>query len=113
MTHKGRFARTGNSKRIPGADSGVDAFLSFIERDSIDNPESIQPMSPDFLARAARLVSGLQVNLDEPIDDDTLRARGARSDAYAGFQRMLEAGAPPGDWDELLAQSEGLELPGE
>ncbi|HEX8316946.1 type II toxin-antitoxin system YhaV family toxin [Longimicrobium sp.] len=46
-------------------------------------------------------------------DDDTLRARGARSDAYAVFQRMLEAGAPPGDWDELLAQSEGLELPGE
>ncbi|MBW3655495.1 MAG: type II toxin-antitoxin system YhaV family toxin [Gemmatimonadetes bacterium] len=46
-------------------------------------------------------------------DDDTLRARGARTDAYAVFQRMLEAGAPPGDWDELLAQSEGLALPGE
>ena len=46
-------------------------------------------------------------------DDDTLRARGARSDAYAVFQRMLESGAPPGDWDELLAQSERLELPGE
>jgi toxin YhaV len=50
---------------------------------------------------------------DIRVIDDTLRARGARSDAYAVFQRMLESGAPPGDWDELLAQSERLELPGE
>ncbi len=44
-------------------------------------------------------------------DDDTLRARGARSDAYAVFARMLEAGAPPGDWDQLLKESEALKLP--
>ncbi len=44
-------------------------------------------------------------------DEDTLRARGARNDAYAVFRRMLEAGSPPADWDELLRQSEGLQLP--
>lgn len=45
-------------------------------------------------------------------DDDTLRARGARTDAYAVFRRMLESGAPPDDWDELFDESEGLGLPG-
>lgn len=43
-------------------------------------------------------------------DEDTLRARGARSDPYAVFGRMLEAGAPPSDWKELLKESEGLDL---
>lgn len=46
-------------------------------------------------------------------DDDALRARGASTDAYAVFRRMLESGAPPEDWDELLDASEGLGLPGE
>lgn len=46
-------------------------------------------------------------------DDGTLRARGARSDAYAVFERMLKAGAPPGDWEQLLRESAGLDLPGE
>jgi toxin YhaV len=45
-------------------------------------------------------------------DEETLRARGARNDAYAVFERMLKAGAPPGDWDQLLRQSEILQLPG-
>lgn len=44
-------------------------------------------------------------------DDDTLRARGARSEAYAVFRRMLEAGAPPGDWEQLLKESKALKLP--
>ena len=44
-------------------------------------------------------------------DEDTLRARGGRNDAYAVFERMLRAGQPPGDWDQLLKESEGLRLP--
>lgn len=43
--------------------------------------------------------------------DETLRARGSRSDAYAVFERMLRAGAPPGDWEQLMKESEGLRLP--
>ena len=46
-------------------------------------------------------------------DEYTLRARGSRTDAYAVFHRMLEAGQPPGDWDQLLKESEALRLPGE
>jgi toxin YhaV len=36
-------------------------------------------------------------------DEDTLRKDGARSDPYAVFRRMLERGAPPPDWDGLVA----------
>lgn len=36
-------------------------------------------------------------------DDDTKRAYGSRSDAYAVFARMLKTGNPPDDWDTLTA----------
>jgi toxin YhaV len=45
-------------------------------------------------------------------DEDTLRARGARNDPYAVFERMLQGGQPPRDWDQLLGESEPLDLPG-
>lgn len=38
-------------------------------------------------------------------DDTTLRTRGARNDAYAVFQRMLERGHPPDSWDALVQQA--------
>ncbi len=44
-------------------------------------------------------------------DDDTLRARGSRSDPYAVFKRMINAGDPPSDWGDLMKQSEALNLP--
>ncbi|WP_284352632.1 type II toxin-antitoxin system YhaV family toxin [Roseisolibacter agri] len=40
-------------------------------------------------------------------DERTLRARGARSDPYAVFGDMLRAGAPPDDWDALVAACRG------
>lgn len=45
-------------------------------------------------------------------DEDTLRARGARNDPYTVFERMLESGRPPADWDQLLKESQALNLPG-
>jgi toxin YhaV len=36
-------------------------------------------------------------------DESTLRTYGKRTDAYAVFARMLNAGNPPDDWDALLA----------
>jgi len=39
-------------------------------------------------------------------DDRTLRAAGSRSDPYAVFQKMLQRGHPPNDWDALLAASQ-------
>ncbi len=38
-------------------------------------------------------------------DDDTRRAYGSRTDAYAVFGRMLKQGHPPDDWDQLLSES--------
>lgn len=42
-------------------------------------------------------------------DDNSLRARGNRTDAYSVFARMLASGSPPSTWDELLRQSIPLE----
>ncbi len=36
-------------------------------------------------------------------DDDTRRAYGSRTDAYAVFRRMLAGGNPPDNWDRLKA----------
>lgn len=38
-------------------------------------------------------------------DEDTLRAYGSKTDAYNTFAKMLKAGDPPDDWDELLGQA--------
>ncbi len=38
-------------------------------------------------------------------DEETLRKAGSRTDPCAVFRRMLERGAPPSDWDELVAAS--------
>ncbi len=35
-------------------------------------------------------------------DEQTKRAYGSRTDAYATFARMLKSGNPPDDWDALL-----------
>ena len=52
----------------PGDDPVLGAFLAFIERDMIDHPSSIQPLSDDLLARAKRLVGDMEIDLDERID---------------------------------------------
>jgi toxin YhaV len=40
-----------------------------------------------------------------------LRKSGDRNDPYAVFRRMLDRGAPPNNFDELLKESGGLRLP--
>jgi hypothetical protein len=52
----------------PGEDPVLGAFLAFVERDMIENPSSIQPLSSDLLARAERLVGDMDVDLNERID---------------------------------------------
>jgi toxin YhaV len=39
-------------------------------------------------------------------DEQTLRAAGSKSDPYATFEKMLERGNPPDDWDSLVAVSQ-------
>ena len=38
-------------------------------------------------------------------DENTLRSSGAKTDPYVVFQKMLQSGHPPDDWDGLLAAS--------
>lgn len=38
-------------------------------------------------------------------DEDTRRAYESSADAYRVFQKMLESGHPPDDWDQLLAEA--------
>lgn len=52
----------------PGDDPVLGAFLAFVERDMVENPSSIQPLSGELLARAERLVEGMEVDLNERID---------------------------------------------
>jgi antitoxin PrlF len=51
-----------------GHDPVLEAFLSFVERDMSENPSSIQPISEDLLARAQRLVGGMDIDMNERID---------------------------------------------
>ena len=39
-------------------------------------------------------------------DENTLRSSGGKRDPYAVFQRMLERGHPPDDWEALMAASQ-------
>lgn len=41
-------------------------------------------------------------------DEQTKRAYGSRTDAYAVFAKMLKAGNPPDDWDALLTSAKAL-----
>lgn len=49
---------------------------------------------------SARLIVYVWVN-----DESSLRTYGSRTDAYAVFARMLDAGNPPDDWDALVASA--------
>jgi len=41
-------------------------------------------------------------------DEDSLRAYGSKTDAYATFKKMLDGGYPPSTFEELLKQSREL-----
>jgi hypothetical protein len=51
-----------------GEDPILGAFLAFIERDMAESPSSIQPLDADLLARAERLVGGMDVDLNGRAD---------------------------------------------
>lgn len=46
-------------------------------------------------------------------DENSLRKSGSRTDPYNVFKRMIEHGAPPSDFEALLKESRGLQLPSE
>lgn len=42
-------------------------------------------------------------------DENSMRARGKKTDAYLVFQKMLERGSPPTEWAELLVAAKSFE----
>ena len=41
-------------------------------------------------------------------DDKTLRSRGNKTDPYTVFEKMLDGGSPPSNWEELKASGKKL-----
>jgi PrlF antitoxin of toxin-antitoxin system YhaV/PrlF len=48
-------------------------FLSLIDKHMAEHPESVQPLDPDWLARAQKLVADVPVgDLDEDLGDEAV-----------------------------------------
>ena len=51
------------------ADPAVQAFLAFLEREMVANPQRLKPFGGETTRRAAELVDGVDIDLDAPLDD--------------------------------------------
>lgn len=51
-------------------DPAVQAFLGFLEREMVNNPQRLQPFGGETSRRAAVLVEGMDVDLDAPLDNE-------------------------------------------
>ncbi len=51
-------------------DPAIGAFLSFLERDIQKSPENLKTLSPDWATQIAKLVEGVEVDLESPIEGD-------------------------------------------
>jgi antitoxin PrlF len=52
------------------SDPVIGKFLNFLANDMAVDPSRIRPIPAELVARAAELVKGVDVNLDEPLADD-------------------------------------------
>lgn len=50
-------------------DPSINAFLEFLERDMIQNPQKLTALSKSRVAQWRKLTRGVQINLDEPLND--------------------------------------------
>lgn len=51
-------------------DPAVQAFLGFLEREMIADPQRLKPFGGETSRRAAELVEGVEVDLDAPLEDE-------------------------------------------
>lgn len=51
-------------------DPAVQAFLGFLKREMVTDPQRLKPFGGDTARRAAELVEGMEVDLDAPLDDE-------------------------------------------
>ncbi|AMM44039.1 hypothetical protein FDG95_gp503 [Pectobacterium phage vB_PcaM_CBB] len=45
-------------------------FLDFLSKDIDEHPENVRPVSKELWEHVEQLVQGVEVNLDEPLEDD-------------------------------------------
>ncbi|HBK37749.1 MAG TPA: regulator, partial [Halomonas sp.] len=45
-------------------------FLNFLERDLLAHPENIRPVTASSFAEAERLTAGIEVDLEEALEED-------------------------------------------
>ncbi|MDW7748942.1 type II toxin-antitoxin system PrlF family antitoxin [Halomonas sp.] len=50
------------------------AFLTFLEKDLVNRPSCIRPVTTKTFAEAERLTAGIEVNLAEALHEDRLAA---------------------------------------
>lgn len=50
-------------------DPAVQAFLGYLEREMVANPQRLKPFGGETTHRAAGLVDGMDIDLDAPLDD--------------------------------------------
>lgn len=55
--------------RADESDSVLSQFLSFVANDIKNNPAHVYPISTTLMKRAQRLISGIEIDLDAPLDD--------------------------------------------
>ena len=54
----------------PEEDPAIAKFLEFLERDIANNPQNLVPFTKEFMDRVDRLVAGVEVDMDAPLEDD-------------------------------------------
>ncbi|MEQ8557738.1 MAG: type II toxin-antitoxin system PrlF family antitoxin [Henriciella sp.] len=51
-------------------DPAIVAFLGFLARDMEANPQRVEPLGADFMARVASLTQDVEIDLDAPLSPD-------------------------------------------
>jgi prlF antitoxin for toxin YhaV_toxin len=54
----------------PEEDPAIGAFLKFLEKDIIDHPDRLQPLTQEYANELLASIEGIQVNLDQPLSED-------------------------------------------
>jgi hypothetical protein len=51
----------------PEEDPAIGAFLNFLEKDIIEHPDRLQPLTQEYANELLASIEGVEVNLDEPL----------------------------------------------
>ena len=54
----------------PEEDPAIGAFLNFLEKDIIEHPDRLQPLTQAYANELLASIEGIEVDLDAPLPDD-------------------------------------------